>query len=171
MRRIFWDFCRNWFLMSPLHYLSSRSDFGFEFAEIFVFEKQLPAITNTGIRGLHVSSIQGVGDSPHHWYAESPTPHITDTRSRRLPASLIRGVGESPHHQYRKSAIEFLKRKLSVSMIRRVDDSAYHRYGESTAPRIVESGSRWLRGSVMCYSKKKLIWCRFLELLTAKPCL
>ncbi len=39
MRRIFWGFCRNWFLLSPLHYLSGRSDFGFEFAEIFVLEK------------------------------------------------------------------------------------------------------------------------------------
>ncbi len=39
MRRIFWGFCRNWFLMSPLHFLSGHSDFGFKFAEIFVFEK------------------------------------------------------------------------------------------------------------------------------------
>ncbi len=43
MRWIFWGFCRNRFLVSPLHYFSSRSDFGFEFAEIFVFEKRLPA--------------------------------------------------------------------------------------------------------------------------------
>jgi hypothetical protein len=42
MRRIFWGFCSNWFLIDPLHYLSSRSDFGFEFAEIFVIEKRLP---------------------------------------------------------------------------------------------------------------------------------
>ncbi len=41
MRRIFSGFCRNWFLIDPLHYLSSRSDFGFEFAEIFVIEKQI----------------------------------------------------------------------------------------------------------------------------------
>jgi hypothetical protein len=41
MRRIFWGFCRNWFLIDPLHYLSSHSDFGFEFAKIFVFEKRL----------------------------------------------------------------------------------------------------------------------------------
>jgi hypothetical protein len=40
--RIFWVFFRNWFLIDPLHYLSSRSDFGFEFAEIFVIEKRLP---------------------------------------------------------------------------------------------------------------------------------
>jgi hypothetical protein len=47
MRRIFWGFCRNWFLMDPLHYLSSRSDFGFEFAEIFVIEKRLPDSANS----------------------------------------------------------------------------------------------------------------------------
>ena len=57
MRRIFWGFCRNWFLMSPLHYLSSRSDFGFEFADIFVFEKRLPAITDTGCRGRAFSAL------------------------------------------------------------------------------------------------------------------
>ena len=34
MRRIFWGFCRNWFLIDPLHYLSSRFDFRLEFAEI-----------------------------------------------------------------------------------------------------------------------------------------
>ncbi len=50
MRRIFWGFCRNRFLIDPLHYLSRRSDFGFEFAEIFVIEKRLPD--------------SGVGDSP-----------------------------------------------------------------------------------------------------------
>jgi hypothetical protein len=39
MRRIFWGFCRNWFLIDPVHFLSSRSDFGFKFAEIFIIEK------------------------------------------------------------------------------------------------------------------------------------
>jgi hypothetical protein len=42
MRWIFWGFCRNWFLIDPLHYLSSRSEFCFEFAELFVIEKRLP---------------------------------------------------------------------------------------------------------------------------------
>jgi hypothetical protein len=41
-RRIFWGFCINWFGIGPLHYVSSRSDFGFEFEEIFVIEKPLP---------------------------------------------------------------------------------------------------------------------------------
>ncbi len=38
----FLGFCRNWFLIDPLHHLSSHSDFGFEFAEIFIIEKRLP---------------------------------------------------------------------------------------------------------------------------------
>ncbi len=129
-------------------------------------------------------SDRGVANSLHHWYAESPTP-----------ASLTRGVGNSPHHQYGESPIEFFKRKLSVSMIRRVVDSPHQRYGESPTPRIVESESRRLRVSPIRrvedsayrwvgesttprigdtgnrYSKKKLIWCRFSELLPAKPCL
>ncbi len=88
------------FLMSPLHYLSGRSNFGFEFAEIFIFEKRLPAITDTGSRRLPVSL-------------------------SRLLASLILGVGNSPYHQYGESANEFFKRKLSVSMIRRVVDSPH----------------------------------------------
>ncbi len=79
--------------------------------------------------------------SPIRWVADSayqsPTPHITDTRRRRHPASLIR------------SAIKFYKRKLSVSMIRRVVDSPHQWYGELPTPRIVESGSRRLRGSVI----------------------
>jgi hypothetical protein len=29
-------------LIDPIHYLSSRSDFGFEFADLFVIEKRLP---------------------------------------------------------------------------------------------------------------------------------
>ncbi len=44
MRWIFWGFCRNWFLMSPLHYLSSSSDFGCEFVEIYIFRKRLSTI-------------------------------------------------------------------------------------------------------------------------------
>jgi hypothetical protein len=42
MRRIFLVFCINRFGIGPLHDVSSRSNFGFEFAEIFVIEKRLP---------------------------------------------------------------------------------------------------------------------------------
>jgi hypothetical protein len=68
MRRIFWVFCRNWFLIDPLHYLSSRSDFGFEFAEIFVIEKRLP---DSASRRLFDSPSQGVDDLPTRCVVES----------------------------------------------------------------------------------------------------
>jgi hypothetical protein len=70
--------------MSPLHYLSGRSDFGFEFAELVVLEKRLPAITDTGSRRLPISLSRGVDDSPHYWYVESATLRIIDTESRLL---------------------------------------------------------------------------------------
>ncbi len=136
--RIFLGFCINRFGIGPLHYISSRSDFGFEFSEIFLFEKRLPN-----------STIRGVGDSPYQQYAESATLRLNDTGSQRLSASLIRRVDDSPHHRYGESAIEFFKRKLPVSVIRRVVDSAYPWYGESPTPRIIESGSRRLRVSVI----------------------
>ncbi len=37
----FHGFCINQFSIGPLHYISSRSYFGFEFAEIFIIEKRL----------------------------------------------------------------------------------------------------------------------------------
>jgi hypothetical protein len=55
MRWIFWGFCMNWILIDPLHYLSSRSDFSFEFAEIFIIEKRL---ADSASRGVRVSAIQ-----------------------------------------------------------------------------------------------------------------
>ncbi len=163
MRQIFWGFCRNWSLMSPLHYLLSRSDFGFEFAEIFLFEKWLPAITDMGSRQLPASLIRGVSDSPHHRYGESATEFF----KRNLSVTMILRVVDSQHQWYGESLtlriIESESCRLRVSPIRRVDDCAYFWVGESTTPCIGDSGSR--------YSKKKLIWCWFLELLTAKPCL
>jgi hypothetical protein len=80
-------FCRNWFLMSPLHYLSSRSDFGFEFAEIFIFEKRLLDITDTGSRRLPASLIHGVGDSPHHRYGKSAIEFFKRKLSHRYGES------------------------------------------------------------------------------------
>ncbi len=49
MGRIFWGFCINRFGIGPLHYVSSRSDFGFEFAEIFVINKRLPDPPSWGV--------------------------------------------------------------------------------------------------------------------------
>jgi hypothetical protein len=49
MRRNFWGFCINRFGIGPLHYVLSRSDFGFKFVEIFVIEKQLPDSLSWGV--------------------------------------------------------------------------------------------------------------------------
>ncbi len=48
-RRIFWGFCRNRFGIGYLHYISSLSNLGFEFAEIFVIEKRLPDSPSQGV--------------------------------------------------------------------------------------------------------------------------
>jgi hypothetical protein len=57
--------CTNLFGIGPLQHHSSRSDFGIEFEEIFVFEKRLLAINDTGSRRLRVSVTRGVADSPY----------------------------------------------------------------------------------------------------------
>jgi len=44
-----------WFLIDPLHYVSSRSDFGFEFVEIFVIEKRLLDSSRSGVFLLQIS--------------------------------------------------------------------------------------------------------------------
>jgi hypothetical protein len=49
MSRIFWGFCINRFGIGPLHYVSSRSDFGLEFVEISVIEKLLPNLPSRGV--------------------------------------------------------------------------------------------------------------------------
>ncbi len=130
----------------PYTTFRARSDFGFEFAEIFTFEKRLPAITDTGSRRLSVSVIQGVADSPYRWVGESTTP-----------ASLIRGVGNSLHHRYRESAIEFFKKKtlciddtesrrLPAPVILWVADCPYCWVGKSPTLRITDTESRRLCG-------------------------
>ena len=70
-RRIFWGFCINRFDIGPLHYISSRSDFGFEFAEIFVIEKQLAD-----------SASRGVADSPTRRVGESMTRRLGESGSQ-----------------------------------------------------------------------------------------
>jgi hypothetical protein len=76
MRRIFWDFCRNWFLIDPLHYLSSRSDFVFEFTE-----KQLPD-----------SAIGRVGDPPTRRVGESV--NLARTGAVKAPLAILLNVGQ-----------------------------------------------------------------------------
>jgi hypothetical protein len=52
----FLGFCINRLGIGPLHYISSCSDFGFEFAEIFVIEKR-----------LHVSPSRGVDKNAYRY--------------------------------------------------------------------------------------------------------
>jgi hypothetical protein len=79
MRLIFWGFCRNWFLIDPLHYLSSRSDFGFEF-EILVIEKLLP---DSASRGVADTPTRRVGASAFECLKEnSATPRLGESGSR-----------------------------------------------------------------------------------------
>jgi hypothetical protein len=78
MRRIFWGFCRNWFLIDPLHYLSSRSDFGFEFVEIFVIENNLTS--------------WGVHDFPTRRVRESAFECLKENPASRRVAMVSRGV-------------------------------------------------------------------------------
>jgi hypothetical protein len=56
-------FCINRFSIGPLHYISSRSDFGFEFAEIFVIKKRLPDSASRGVADYD-SAGRGIADSP-----------------------------------------------------------------------------------------------------------
>ncbi len=49
MNQIFGGFCINRFGLGPLNYISSRTDFGFEFAEIFVFKKRLLVSVSRGV--------------------------------------------------------------------------------------------------------------------------
>jgi hypothetical protein len=109
MRRIFWGFCRNWFLIDPLDYLSSRSAFGFVFAEIFEIEKRL---RDSASRGVDDSPTWRVGESateflqeksPGRWVGESPTLRLGESVKRRLPDSPTRGVGDSPVHRVGES--------------------------------------------------------------------
>jgi hypothetical protein len=76
MRRIFWGFCINWFLIDPLHYLLSRSDFGVEFAEILVIKSPFECL-----RKLPTLASRRVID-PTQRVGESPTPRLAESGSR-----------------------------------------------------------------------------------------
>jgi hypothetical protein len=76
----FLGFLKKLVLIDPLHYLSSRSAFGFEFAEIFVIEKRLPD-----------SASRRIGDSPNRRLSESASRGVADSPTRR--------VGESTTHR------------------------------------------------------------------------
>jgi hypothetical protein len=73
MRPIFHDFCIFWFGIGLLHYISSHSDFGFKFAEIFVIEKGLPQNGELVSRRLSGLANRGVVDSLTQCVGESLT--------------------------------------------------------------------------------------------------
>jgi hypothetical protein len=96
MRRIFWGFCRNWVLIDPLHYLSSRSAFGFEFAEIFLIEKRLfdsasPGIDDTPTRRVRESAFECLKEK----LGKSESRPLPDSANRGVANSLTRRGGES----------------------------------------------------------------------------
>jgi hypothetical protein len=111
MRWIFWGFCRNWFLIDPVHYLLSRSNFGFKFAEIFVTEKRLAdsasrrlsnsagresmsrRVAESALECLKQNSAsRRVSDSSTRRVGVSLTPRLRESDSRQLPDSANRGV-------------------------------------------------------------------------------
>ncbi len=131
MRRIFWGFCRNWFLMNPLHYPFRPFRFWFRIRGDIRIRKTTPRYHRYRESPTPVSLSRGVDDSPHHWYAEShhwyaesATPRITHTESRLLnflkENSLYRWYGKSSTPR----TSDTVSRRLSVSLSRRVADSA-----------------------------------------------
>ncbi len=149
VNQFFQCFCINRLGLGPLHYLSSCSDFGFEFSEIFVFENRLPASVRRGVDKISWSihffkplnnSIVIVHYIPglffdklvlwKHCLAVKSTEnrhHINfffEYRSHRISVSVIRGIGDFPTQRYGESVTHRItgagSRRLSLSSIRRV---------------------------------------------------
>ncbi len=142
-RRIFWGFCRNWFGIGSLHYISSRSDLGFVFAEIFVIDKN--AYRYNFFKPL-------IDDSPTRWVMELATPRLAESGSRRL--------SDSPSFSFKHSKADSptrraVSRRLPDSPSRRVSDSLTRRVGESPIRRLTESGSRFSIMNISANSKPK----------------
>jgi hypothetical protein len=118
---VFFILYRNRFATGPLDNCWSLFDFGFEFANILVFEIDSPLSTgelltprsvDMGCRRHHVLLMRVAGAYPycgygkfknchqnffleksrHPWNRESPTLRIIDTESRWLMTSMPRGV-------------------------------------------------------------------------------
>ncbi len=96
-------FCINWFGIGPLHYISSHSDFGFEFAEIFVIEKRLADSTS---RGVADSQNRQVGESPKFRTVEgAKNARCRERRESRKPRTP---VGRRP------SVLNFFKLQIHL---------------------------------------------------------
>ncbi len=133
MRRIFWGFCRNWFLMSPYTTFRAVLILASNSRRYSYSKKDYP-----------LTPIRGVADSPYRWYGESMIPRIIDKRSRRLPASPIRRVG---YWIFKKKTLcinDTESRRLPAPVIRWVADSPYRWVGESPTPRITDTECRRL---------------------------
>jgi hypothetical protein len=76
MRRIFWGFCRNWFLIDPLHYLPSHSAFRFEFRRDICNQKTIPQLGESASRRVVDSRL-----------GELVSCQLGELVSRRLPES------------------------------------------------------------------------------------
>jgi hypothetical protein len=89
MRRIFWGFCINRFGIGPIHYVSSRSDFGFEFAEIFVIEKRLPDSSSWGVdkNAYRYNFFQTESESQR--FPDSPSWRVAESGSRFLITNIF----------------------------------------------------------------------------------
>ncbi len=103
--KIFQGFCINRFSIGPLHYISSCSDFGFEFAEIFVNEKQL-------------------ADLVTHRFSDSLTLQIGESVSRRLSESAIECSKENSPlvGEAATPRLTMVTPQLSYSLTCRVED-------------------------------------------------
>ncbi len=150
-------------LMSSLHYLSSRSDFCFEFAEIFVIEKRLPAlqvgestrfpIDTIFFKPLNKSMVI-VHYIPSLFFGQ--IGHLMGWFSRlkfcKSMINLKNLNSDSPTWRAGESATLWLaesgSRRLSESPSWGVDDYPTHRWGEfSFKHSIADSGSPRVRES------------------------
>ncbi len=133
MRRFSGVVCRNWFLIDPLYDLSSRSNFGLKFAEVFLIEKRLPDSVS---RRVGDSPTWQVGDSPTWRVGDSPTRWVRESGSWRLPDSASRGVADSPTQRVGESTNPRLAKAESRLL------NVYKK-----TQRVRESGSRRLSDS------------------------
>ncbi len=154
LKRIFWGFCINLFGICPLYYVSSRSDFGFEFPEIFVIEKGLPDWAN---RGVDYSPTRGVGESAFECLKEnsasqrvgdSPTRRVGELFWLRMPGDICNWKNDSQ------------TRRIVESTTRRAGESAFEKkFGESESRQLPDSASRRvvfrLRISPRIWSQKR----------------
>jgi hypothetical protein len=125
MRRIFWGFCINRSLMSPLH-LSSRSDFDFKFAEIFVIEKRLPELPDSGSR-------QDCQELLFFYKLWNDINIASTLHPRLIFCQICPLMGWLSRLKFSKSMINLKKFRIATPT---------RRVGESTTLRLAESGSK-----------------------------